>query len=174
MKKFLLVGLLLMAAAAAFPSQAHAGFIFGAGVGSNTVEIDEDFDESDLGWKAFAGFRFIKFLGVEVQYVEFGNPEADDIEVELNDLAAFGIGVLPIGEHFEIFGKAGYGQWDVEVEDTSLNDVLADESEWDFVYGAGAAVIFGEHFGFRLEYEVFEVDDTDNVTMASASIDFRL
>jgi len=174
MKRLLQVGLILMLAAAVFPSNAHAGFIFGAGVGSNTVDIDEDFDESDLGWKAFAGFRFIKFLGVEVQYVEFGNPEADDIEVELNDIAVYGIGVLPIGGHFEIFGKAGYGQWDVEISDTSLNDVLADESEWDFTYGAGAAIIFGEHFGLRFEYEIFEVDDTDNVSMASASIDFRL
>lgn len=174
MRKTLMVGLFMMLAAVAFSTPARAEFLFGAGVGSNTVDIDEDFDESDMGWKAFAGFRFFKFFGIEAQYVEFGNPEADDIEVELNDIAAFGVGVLPIGGHFEIFGKAGYGQWDVTVEDTSLNDVLADESEWDFVYGAGLAFIFGEHIGFRLEYEVFEVEDTDNVTMASASIDVRL
>ena len=174
MKKFLLVGLLLMAAAAALPSQAHAGFIFGAGVGSNTVDLNEDFDESDLGWKAFAGFRFIKYLGVEAQYVEFGSPEADDVEVDLVDFAVYGIGVLPVGDHFEFFGKAGYGKWDIEIDDTSLADLDGSESEWDFTYGAGLAVIFGEHFGFRLEYERFEIDETDSVDMASISFEFRL
>ena len=173
MKRLLQVGLILMLAAAVFPSNAHAGFIFGAGVGSNTVEIDEDFDESDLGWKAFAGFRFVRFFGIEAQYVEFGNPETDDAEVELTDLAVYATGVIPIGKHFEVFGKAGYGQWDVQIEDTSLGDVVADESEWDFTYGAGAAILIGEHFGIRFEYEIFEVDDTDNVSMASAGIDFR-
>jgi len=173
MKKVLLVGLILISAAVAFPSTASAGFIFGAGVGTNTINIDEDFDDSDLGWKVFAGYRFMKFVGVELQYVEFGNPEENDIEVELNDFAVFGVGVLPVGDHFEFFAKLGYGQWDVEIEDTSINDVV-DESEWDFIWGGGLAIIFGEHFGLRFEYESFEVDDTDSVNMASASLDFRL
>lgn len=173
MKRILHVGLILMLAAVVFPSTAHAGFIFGAGVGDNTVNVDEDFDESDMGWKAFAGFRFIKFFGVEVQYVEFGTPENSDFSVKLTDIAAFAVGAIPIGDHFEFFGKAGYGNWNIEIEDLNLaEDVDADE--WDLVYGAGLAVIFGEHVGFRLEYERFEVQDTDGVDMASASIDIRL
>ena len=172
MKKLLLVGLLLMMAAAAFPSQAHAGFIFGAGVGSNTVNIDENFDESDLGWKAFAGFRFIKFFGVEAQYFDT-SLDNDDFEVDLADFGVFGVGALPVGDHFEFTGKVGYHLWDVDLEDVNL-DESASDSDWDFGYGVGAAVIFGEHFGFRVEYEIFEVEDTDDVTMASASIEFRL
>jgi opacity protein-like surface antigen len=174
MKKALLVGMVLMVAAVAFPSTPSAGVIFGAGVGSNTVNIDEDFDDSDLGWKVFGGYRFMKYVGAELQYVEFGNPEENDIEVELKDFAVFGIGILPVGEHFEFFGKLGYGSWDVKIEDTALNDDLVDESKWDFIWGGGLAIIFGEHFGLRLEYESFEIEDTDSVNMASASLDFRL
>jgi len=172
MRKVLPVGLTLMLAAVALPSTAQAGFIFGAGVGSNTVNIDENFDESDLGWKAFAGFRFIKFFGVEAQYIDT-SLENDDFEVDLADFGVFGIGVLPVGDHFEFFGKVGYHQWDVDFEDLSLGESVS-ESEWDFGYGGGLAIVFGEHFGFRLEYEVFEVEDTDDVNMASASIDFRI
>ena len=173
MKRLLQVGVILMLAAAVFPSNAHAEFIFGAGVGSNTVNIDEDFDESDLGWKALVQWRFIKYFGIEVQYVEFGSPENDDFAVELNDFAAFGVGVLPVGDHFEFFGKFGYGLWNVEVEDLNIDDVVEDD-EYDIVYGGGMAIVFGKHFATRLEYERFEVDETDSVDMASISLEFRL
>jgi OOP family OmpA-OmpF porin len=173
MKRALLLALVLMLTAVAFPSTAQAGWIFGAGVGSNTVNIDEDFDESDLGWKAFAGYRFIKYFGVEAQYVEFGSPDNEDFEVDLSDLGIYGQGIIPIGEHFEITGKVGYHLWDIEVEDLNLDESGSDD-DWDFSYGAGVAFVFGEHFGIRLEYEEFEVEDTDNVTMASASFEWRL
>ena len=171
MKKILLVGMVLMLAAVAFPSKAQAGFIFGAGVGSNTVNIDEDFDESDMGWKAFVGFRFKRFFGIEAQYVEFGSPENDDFSADLTDFGGYVVGAIPIGDHFEINGKVGYHQWDVDLEDLNLDESTS-ESEWDISYGAGLAVIF-KRIGFRAEYELFEVEETDSVTMASLSIEFR-
>jgi len=173
MRKVLLVGLLLMLAAVVFPSTARAEFIFGAGAGTNTVNLDEDFDESDLGWKVFAGFRFARFFGIEAQYVDFGNPENDDISVELNHAAAFAVGVIPIGEHFEIYGKGGYGQWRVEVDNNSTGDFFEDD-DWDIAYGGGLAFIIGEHVGIRLEYERFEIEDADTIAMASVGVDFRL
>jgi hypothetical protein len=172
MRRVLQIALILMLAAVVFPSSAQAEFIFGAGVGSNTVNIDENFDESDLGWKAFAGFRFIPYFGIEAEYFDT-SLDNDDFEIDLADFGVYGVGVLPVGDHFEFFGKLGYHMWDVDFEDLNL-DESDSESEWDFGYGAGMAVIFGEHFGFRLEYQIFEVEDTEDVTMASASIDFRI
>ena len=172
MRRVLQIGLIIVLAAIAFPSRAHAGFIFGAGTGTNTVNLDEDFDESDLGWKAFAGFRFVRFFGIEAQYVDFGNPETDDIAVELNHAAAFAVGVIPIGEHFEIFGKGGYGQWRIEVDNNATSDFFEDD-DWDIAYGGGLAFVIGKHVGIRLEYERFEIEDADTIEMASAGVDFR-
>jgi OOP family OmpA-OmpF porin len=172
MKRVLLFGLIVVLAAIAFPSQAQAGFIFGAGTGTNRVNIDEDFDESDLGWKVFAGFRFIPYFGLEAQYIDFGNPENDDIAVELNDAGIFAIGAFPIGEHFELYGKGGYTQWRIEQENNATSDFFDDE-DWDFAWGGGMAFIIGKHVGIRLEYERLEIQDTDIIDMGSVGVDFR-
>ena len=173
MKRLLQIGLIGIMAAAFFPSTARAEFIFGAGTGTNTVNLDESFDESDLGWKAFAGFRFVRFFGLELQYIDFGNPENDDISVELNELALFAVGVIPIGEWFEIYGKGGYGQWRVEVENNATSDFFEDD-DYDIAYGGGLAFIINQTVGIRLEYERFEVEDADTIAMASLCVDFRL
>lgn len=166
--------LIAMVVAVVFPSTPHAAqFIFGAGAGTNTVNIDEDFDESDLGWKAFAGVRFVRFFGLELQYIDFGNPENDDISVELNDLGLFAFGVIPLGEWFEIYGKAGYTQWRVEVEDNATSDFFEDDN-YDVAWGAGVAFVINQTVGIRLEYERFEVEDTDTIEMASVGLDFRI
>lgn len=173
MRRFLQIGMIVSLVAVMFPSATHAGqFIFGFGAGSNTVKIDEDFDESEIGWKAFAGYRFVKYFGVELQYSDWGNPEDGTTQVDLNELAIFAEGIWPAAEHFEAFGKFGYGQWNVNVDDTFSGDLI-EEDEWDIAYGVGIGIPFARHFGFRVEYERYEVEDTDGVSMLSASFDFR-
>jgi OOP family OmpA-OmpF porin len=172
MRRFLQTGLIVSLVAVMFPSATHAGqFIFGASAGSNTVKIDEDFDESEFAWKAFAGFRFWKYFGVEAQYADWGNPEAGTAQVDANNLGFFAIGIWPIHEHFEAFGKFGYHQWNVEFDD-GAGEVF-EEDEWDIAWGAGIGIPFADHFAIRMEYERYEVEDTDSVAMLSAGIDFR-
>ena len=173
MRRVLQIGLIVMLAAVMFPTATEAGqFIFGFGAGSNTVKIDEDFDESEIGWKAFAGYRFVKYFGIEAQYSDWGNPESGTTQVDVNEFALFLMGIWPVAEHFEAFGKLGYGQWNVNVDDATSGD-LFEEDEWDLAYGVGIGIPFAEHFAFRVEYERYEIENTDSVDMLSASIDFR-
>ena len=82
----LAITLALAPGASAF---AEDGFYAGVGVGQATIEIDDsdiDFDQDDFGWKAFAGYRFMPYFGIEGGYVDLGEPDDSilgiDIEVD--------------------------------------------------------------------------------------------
>src|SRR5262245_5080304 len=107
-----ITNVLLTLAAIALAGSAQAadkGFYIGAGIGQANLEnqvndvgdIGEiDFDADDTGLKAFAGFRFNDWIGIEGSYVDFGNPsdifEDDDVDVDANAWAGYVVGFLPI------------------------------------------------------------------------------
>lgn len=163
---------------AASPSlAAERGFYAGAGVGQMNTEVDDgyvypfvfDFDENDVGFKVFGGYRFFPWLGVEGAYVDGGSPETKgsdgDIRgrlgIEVQSLVAAAVFALPIGESFEVFLKPGVAYWDsstsISVTGPTISDkASADDSGSAFFLGAGAGWNFGKA-GLRLEYEWFDV-----------------
>jgi hypothetical protein len=60
---------------------ADNGFYLGGSVGQSSYSVGEfssdDFDGDGTGYKAFAGGRFLTFLGIEGAYVDFGDIEGD-------------------------------------------------------------------------------------------------
>jgi OOP family OmpA-OmpF porin len=170
----LLLGILMLLLV---PRPAHAELVVGASAGMAGVDIEEvEFDESDFSWKAYGGFRFLKFLGLKAEYLDLGAPEGDlggigEVSFDLTGWDVLAEGVLPLGEHFELFVTAGYVFWDFESSVSSVFDNDEDGGE-DFMYGAGAAFIFNELVGIRLEWQRFEAE-TANVDFVTAGIDFR-
>jgi OOP family OmpA-OmpF porin len=174
-----------------FAPAAQAEIIAGGSVGQANLEFDLDddfsFDEGDTGWKVYGGFRFFKFFGVGASYIDFGVPEDTlsdveiapntivdvDLEVDVTAWDVYAEGVLPLGSRFEVFAKVGYVIWDVEIAGNNVAGVEDDDSGSDFAYGAGAAFKFAKLIAVRLEYQVFEVEDTKNVDFASVGLDFR-
>jgi len=157
---------LLLTLAAATPS--FAGFYVGASYGNTTVEVDEpgfSFDADDPSYKAFAGFRFLKFVGVEASYVDLGSPSDGGVTIDAKGWNAFGVGMLPLGP-FGLFAKVG-----VMTTDTNITN-LADESSTDPAYGVGAEFAFSK-IAIRAEYERFDIEDTDEVYMISVGAAFR-
>jgi outer membrane protein with beta-barrel domain len=164
MRKLGLAMVLLLAAA----TPSFAGFYAGASIGNTTVQVDEpsfSFDADDSSWKAFAGFRFLKFVGVEASYVELGSPSDGSVTIESKGWDAFGVGLLPLGP-FALFAKVGVMTTDTEI--TSLSD----ESSTDPAYGVGAEFGFSK-IAIRAEYERFDIEDTDEVYMISVGAAFR-
>jgi len=155
-------------------------FYVGASAAKTNLEEDDlngSFDASDTTFKAFAGFRFLKFLGVEGGYVDFGSLEdtnaGTSTTVEGNAYDLFAVGVLPIGKHFELFGKFGVFQWDRDSDSDGLLSGSDSDSGTDPVWGAGLAVIFGSHIGLRLEFERYEMSDVDSLDQTSAGLELR-
>ena len=76
-------------------------------------------------------------------------------------------GALPVGEQFSLFAKVGMMFWDVDVDSAELS---GSDSGEDFSWGIGAGFDFTETLGATVEYQGFEVEDTDTVDLISASL----
>lgn len=159
---------------------ADSGFYIGAGVGdasikgtgTNPAQGDFSLDDSDTAIKLFGGYNFglVPFLdlAVEGSYTDFGTTRAiypdtgSSFEVGMTGTSGFGLigfDVGPIG----LFAKAGFIYWDLERKYTTTSD-----SGTDPAYGVGAKLQFGS-FAVRAEYEVFDVDSLDDLSMVSVS-----
>jgi hypothetical protein len=143
-------------------------FYVGGSYGNTTLQADVsniDFDADDPGWKVFAGFRFLRFLGVEGGYVDLGSPSDGNISVDLKGWDVAGMGILGLGP-VDIFAKYGAFRWDSDVTNAGS------DSGTDQVYGVGLGFHFG-HIGIRGEYEKFDVDNTDDLYMVSVGFEWR-
>jgi OmpA-OmpF porin, OOP family len=162
---------------------AHAaehGFYFGAGVNRN--EIDEiaagplrrlELEETE--WKAIVGIRPFDFLAAELTYMDLGKGSgpAVDATTEATALSASVIGLLPL-RLVEVFGKAGIARWELDsfpgspcVQPVLCLMLLVPprlDSGSDVVYGAGAQLKL-KRVAIRLEYEKFDIDDTDGAEL---------
>jgi opacity protein-like surface antigen len=150
----------------------ESGLYLGAGVGRFDVKIDDvddvgdtigSYDADDTTFKAFAGWRFNPYVGVELDYIDLGNPEdrIDDrrVSADINGFAPYLVGTLPVGP-VEFFAKAGYLFYDVKVDVDDLD--IQDDSNEDFVYGGGIGLTMFEHLHARLEYEVIDIGEFDD------------
>jgi opacity protein-like surface antigen len=165
-------GLLLAAANA---NATDSGFYMGAGAGQVNTEVDDvfgtgfDFDEDDLGFKLFGGYRFFPWLSVEGIYLDGGSPEIKDrmgdesasLSIEVQSLVAAAVFALPLGDNFELFLKPGLAYWDSETSfsynsPTVSESASEDDSGSAFFIGGGAEWSNGSA-GLRLEYEWFDV-----------------
>jgi opacity protein-like surface antigen len=175
--------LFALSAAPAVAADNDSGPYLGAGVGRFDVEIDDvgdvtdtigSFDADDTTFKAFAGWRFNPYLGVELDYIDLGNPEdridGRRVSADVNGFAPYVIGTLPIGP-VELFAKAGYLFYDVKVDVDDLD--IDDDSNEDFVYGGGIGVTLFEHLHARVEYEVIDIDEVDDANALWVSAAWR-
>lgn len=174
-------------AVATFAGQAMAddndsGPYVGAGYGQFDVTIENletagqaigDIDTDDGAWKAFFGWRFNKFLSLEADYVDLGNPRGNfdasgsdgDYSVDLSGVSGYVIGTLPI-TIFELSAKIGYYFHDVKL-DVNLDNIgggngnvlHTDDSGEALVAGVGAGVTFIDHINVLLEYEYMDLED---------------
>ena len=149
---------------------ADSGFYIGAGVGDAKVKAT-GFDESDSAYKVFGGYNigFIPLVdfAVEASYVDFGKPTSNLTSVELTGLNAFGLAGLSFGP-LGVFAKAGMISWD---SDTVIGGATTSNSGTDTAYGVGGRFSISS-FAVRAEYEVYDIENLDDVSMVSVSAVF--
>ncbi|MEG0010346.1 MAG: porin OmpA [Aeromonas sp.] len=94
---------------------AHASddIYFGAGVGAahfnglNKVEGVESGTEDAAATNLFMGYNFNEYFGTELGYQYAGRGNTDGDRYENQGATLSGIGRLPLGEDFSLFGEAG-------------------------------------------------------------------
>ena len=151
------------------------GVSFDADLGDVTIPgLPTSLDEDDTGFEVFGGYivdlPFID-IGVEIGYVDFGEPEInvlnDELTFETTGINAWGILGTDLGP-IDVFGKLGVIAWEV---DAALGTVSDSEDGTDIGYGLGAAFGLGP-VQVRAEYEIYDLDDTD-VEFVSVGLLYR-
>lgn len=159
--KAMALALPLCAAAAHAESGIYLGGSFGnATVGynpSNNIDVKDD----DVGYKLFGGIKFT-LLAAEVGYVDFGTVEKSGFSGELSGFNAFGVLSMGLGP-VDVFGKLGGFVWESDFE---MAQERYEDDGFDPVVGVGAGLTFGG-LGVRAEYEYYDIDNFDEVSMFS-------
>ena len=139
-------------------------FYAGASVGRSTAEVDAiNFDESDGGFKVFGGYRFHRDFSVEVAYADFkeiGSAEQPGwSSVEVYGIGLGILGIIPLNERFDVYGKVGILFWDADLN-TNVGGPIVTVSDdgSDLSYAFGLAYRLSERFALRVEYEAYNVD----------------
>lgn len=161
-------------------SSAHArGFYLGGGIGASFVkwewsDLDEDdfkLNGSDFAYKVFGGYKVIPFLSFEGGYRDLGevsdekNGTKYGSEISGWDVEAMGI--LPLGVA-HLWAKAGYIWWSSE---GGVSNDLKSESGSDFMWGLGGDLSILK-VAVRLEWEKFEIENTDHISMFTGGVTF--
>ena len=113
------------------------GFYLGVGLGDFSTGIDdiEDVDDADLDFdsdenarKLFAGWRFNRFVGVQVDFIDFERSTAAtellNISADAKGFAPSIVGTLPLGP-VELFARAGVLWYDLSI-DSSTSSIAVD------------------------------------------------
>ena len=162
---------------------AEPGFYLGASGGQSFINEEYnnniDIDDDATGWKAYLGYQFIPWLGVEAGYVDFGEYSSNnlfqgtnfDADVEASAWEGFLVGSLPLGP-VDLFAKVGAADLQAEVD--TKNFGTEQDNDTQLAYGVGAAYNFGDgHWGLRVEAEGYDDNEVDDFYFVSAGITYR-
>ena len=128
-----------------------------------------DTGQANLGAvTARAGWKLWPNLGVEAEGSIGVEDETFDVSIggtggsiELKqDIAAYAVAFLPLGDHVELFARAGYGSTSVESSVPVVSVVGDGES---FNYGAGAGLFYGAN-GLRADWTRKDFSDKGGET----------
>jgi OmpA-OmpF porin, OOP family len=180
MRRLLLAFPLFLAVAAAHAD--GTGVYIGAGVADARLDQirtpGRNFDLDNAGWKIYAGFRPISPIAIEATYLDLGSQTrhfdfGSQEQADAKAFAAYAVGFLPLPlPLLDVFGKAGVARWQLDGR-TSPSFFAIDDRGTDFAWGGGAQMHFG-NFGLRLEYEQFQVRNTDGVKLVTLSASFGI
>lgn len=134
-------------------------------------------DNKDTGWKAFAGYRIMKYLAVEGAYTNFGDvtarstitapaPGTLNLKVETQAWSLSALGILPLNDKFSLFGRLGFNvsNSDVSVSATGSGTTYSSsdsDNDTGVLYGLGAAYHFTPNVNLRAEWERYDSDGSD-------------
>ena len=178
--KLQIVAVVLLLTASSMAAQAGTGLYIGGGGGQAAIKDTPtplggiEFDESDVAWKAFAGFHLdaipVLKLAAEAGYRDLGEPETSVLGVpvryelggyEYAGLAGVGLGPL------EIFGRYGRMEYELKKHFGPVTDEF--EKDWATVMGISVWVS-AANIGMRADFETIDIPELDDVRMATINL----
>jgi OOP family OmpA-OmpF porin len=152
----------------------------------NETNIVNKLDDSSTGWKLFAGKQLNENWAIEGAYTSLGKfsfdatitsnfnaPEYGEAKPDCWSLS--GVGTIPMGNNFSLFGKAGLCRWDDHAYAQEAGVVYPEyTSGTSLTYGVGGKYDFTDNIGVRAEWERFEkvVHNRTSVDLLSVSLQY--
>ena len=107
------------------------------------------------------GALFGRYLGVEGELS--GGLQGDTVSVNgvnvktkaNSQVAAYGVGFLPVSPNLDLIARVGYGDTDVKAKAPNIS--VAGGNSWN--YGVGAQYLFDEKNGVRGDYTRYDYND---------------
>lgn len=151
MKSIKALAIVAATAACVGTAQANDGYAYG-NIGVDSVE----FDAYNAG--ARLGYMVTENIGAEVQgSIGIIDDEVGGVDVGVDtSFAGFVRGVIPAGEGFNVFARAGYHATKFGVSGGGVNGSLDTDG---FAVGGGVEYFFSGNSGIRGDYTYFDVDD---------------
>ncbi|MFA5916518.1 MAG: outer membrane beta-barrel protein [Burkholderiales bacterium] len=185
------LGLVVLAAIASpYAVADDTGWYGGVNIGQSKAKIDDAHitsnllgggfatssisnDDSDTGYKLFAGYKYNKNFAVEGGYFDLGQfgftattvPAGTlNGNLKLNGLNLDAVGILPINEKFSAFGRVGmnYAESKDSFSGSGAVNVLnpnPSKREANLKFGAGLQYDFNQSIGMRAEAERYRIND---------------
>ncbi|MFN3714535.1 MAG: outer membrane beta-barrel protein [Alcanivoracaceae bacterium] len=147
----------------------------GAGVGYYRINDSDFLDDNDrlkdnrTAWRLYGGFEASRALAIEAAYTDFGTSDDGAAKMKLSGVSAAVLLSLPIFQYIAPYGKIGMIAWD---RTRTLGPIRNSDDGHDVFFGFGGRFALTPRSDLRLEYERYEVDNTD-LDMVSANIQYR-
>ena len=185
------LGLVVLAAIASpYAVADDTGWYGGVNIGQSSAKIDDAHitsnllgsgfatssisnDDSDTGYKLFAGYKYNKNFAVEGGYFDLGQfgftattvPAGTlNGNLKLKGLNLDAVGILPINEKFSAFGRVGmnYAEAKDSFSGSGAVNVLnpnPSKREANLKFGGGLQYDFNQSVGMRAEAERYRIND---------------
>ena len=154
-------------------------------------------DNSDWGWKLFAGFDIGRHLGFEFGYTDLHNDPDDtmtftgvsdgsgdryasfpdgDVGVDIDDVTSYyavAMLSLPLSAHFRLSAKGGITRWEARQATIDLQPIEVSISGTDALTGFAAEYRFDSGIALRAEFERYAGMGSTDQEFFAAAVLFR-
>lgn len=177
------------AGAAYANDNANAGGYIGASVGSTSLPSEFD-DSSTTSFGISAGYRVNDNFAFEGSYLNLGTADLSTSEVisgvqvnakgeiEITGINLGLVGIAPVSERFDLYGKVGVFMWDADLDITATGSMggvthteRASESEsgTDLSFGVGGQFHVTDNFAIAGEFTRYDLegDALDNISVVA-------
>jgi len=165
------------------PATRAGEFFVGGSIGQSSVEtnvldIDTsiDFSGEDTGYKLFGGYALGRHLTFEVAVFDLGTVSDSvfgfDVSSEVYGADAAMTAGVNLFKVANAYIKGGFAWWDVKAQFDSGGPMRFRDTGTDVMWGVGVRFNVGPIF-IRGEYEVFELENADEVSLASIGVAYR-